>query len=143
MSNMDDFNKGAALIFAKLYDIFPRPIEFTISELDAEASKDCLINYVETMDFLKAEEFITSNIIGGFDEDTIYHNVRLTNKGLAVLNSIPEILHGNPSLGHQVTDLVKSGSKNLATEGAKQIAKILISNIIQAAATGHFHLTQQ
>jgi hypothetical protein len=79
---MDDFNKGAALIFAKLYDIFPRPIEFTISELDAEASRDCLINYVETMDFLKAEKSIDFQIVSGFSFGRIIASVRAAGGGL-------------------------------------------------------------
>jgi hypothetical protein len=140
MSNMDDFNKGAALIFAKLYDSFPKPLGFAVKEIDAEASLDTLINYEETMNFLKAERFIDFQIVSGFSGTTDYHRVVLTSKGLAALNLVPDVLQSNkPSLGRQITDLAKGGGKSFLTEGGKQLAKVLIDKVIEAAASGQLH----
>ena len=112
--NMELFNRGAALILAKLYDEFPNSIHLNIRELDDSMTEEEGKVYGSTLFFLRDEEFIRCG--KSLNSGQMTSNVVLSSKGLEVLNSIPESISGNISLGEKVKDVAISGTKEtLAT----------------------------
>lgn len=111
MSKIDTFNRGAALILAKLYEEFPTPIHLDIAQLADGITDEEGDIYASTLLFLKDEGFVRagSSVARGL----MTANVVLTSKGLDILNSTPEVLQVSAPLGERVKDVAKSGSKEV------------------------------
>ena len=108
--NIDLFNKGAALILARLYDEFPKPIHLNIAQLDEDMTDDEGEIYASTLAFLRDEEFIRCGQTMG--NGLVASNVVLTSKGLDILNSTPDILKEKISLGDKIKEVASSGTKD-------------------------------
>lgn len=136
MQNIDDFNRGATLILAKLYGQFPIPCHFAVAELDEHedlppSDTDRRVQRVEiytaAVRFLADEGYIRFS--GSTGQNRFFMDVVLTSKGLAALQKSPESLAAKPSktLGDVFTessgDLFKDGVK----EAIRQAIRILLS----------------
>lgn len=132
MSNMDDFNKGAALILEKLYRAFPKEIVLNIEELDAEADANALENYSATVEFLGREGFIRYRSANSNAE--FFLGVVLTSKGLAILNSTPEVLKDKEPLGKSLGAALKSGSKDVLKTVMEKVVESAVSGFIKGVS---------
>lgn len=134
MSNMDEFNRITAIVFAKLYDAFPQGIRLAVEDVsdgDERPEENTIRNFDYAVRFLASEDFL--KYTGESDEGLFFVEVILTLKGLKILRSIPEALEEKESLGQRVTALVKGGSK----EVSKEALKAVVNQIILAATSGH------
>ncbi len=122
MENIEDFNRGAGLIFSHLYQQFPVPCMLQVGRMETKsAGMDearygrRLRVYTATVQFLAEEGFIR---FGSSDHDEdcgSFADAVLTSKGLAVLSKSPESLEKSRStvgdaLVSLSTDLLKQGS---------------------------------
>ena len=120
--NIDDFNRGAAFILARLYQAFPIPVFVRVDEIDdgvdllaaerAARLQERAAIYAATMEFLADEGYLTYTDKVGPDSRRHYAAVRLTSKGLAVLSATPAAIQepGKP-LGDQLVGWVGEGAK--------------------------------
>ncbi|MDP2783293.1 MAG: hypothetical protein Q8O38_01675 [Sulfurimicrobium sp.] len=131
--NIEDFNRGCALILAKLYSNFPEPVFIHIDQLDREAdtlgeAQDVrarrLRIYGATMAFLSDEGYIRHS--GSASVKDAFANVILTSKGLAALNKSPAKLdQSHKSAG----DILLEVSMDFLKEGAREVAKTAVSSL--------------
>jgi len=128
---MDDFNRGAALVLDKLYTAFPQRVSFRISALDQNADENTIVNYRDTVLFLEREGFIRYGSWANSDPP-MFEEVTLTSKGLAVLNSEPEILKEKVTLGEKLSAALKAGSI--------EAIKTLINQVIASTVSGYLKL---
>ena len=110
MKNIKIFDTQVAIIFAKLYDNFPKKINIDCSTLEMH-SKDITIEehseYCDaTVTFLVENGFISvgKTMIGGG-----YVDVILTIKGLNALKKIPKSISNKPTAGEIISDEVRKG----------------------------------
>jgi len=120
-SNIDDFNRGAALVLERLYQAFPREVYVKVEELDPGAADQRLTTYAATMDFLLREGFIHGRKIA--DGRAPYRAV-LTSKGLAVLNSVPDALKERTTLGTRIGAALKTGTKEAVNSAISQVISV-------------------
>lgn len=121
-SNIERFDEITGLIFAALYKSFPVPTELSPMQLVGanlrEPAKDGLgtiqndnaFFFVSCLEWLQAADYL---VIGTSYEGGTYLDCVLTAKGLEVLKAVPESLQQGPSLGEQLMDASKSGTKEL------------------------------
>ena len=126
MKNIDFFNIFALALLEKLYGEFPNPIEIDtnnlgVSLIPEDCSEEIIHNLLNSTDnavtFLAEEGFITyksAYLGGGFSQ------VRLTAKGLAVLNSTPEAIDSREPLIARIRKAFAGGAKEAATETVKR-----------------------
>ena len=132
--NIDDFNRGCALIMARLYRSFPTPVHLDVSALDAgedlfaddrakrldERSKI----YVATLQLLDEEGFVTYR---DFDDWHGFAGVRLTSKGLAALNRVPDALKPpQKTLGDRLLGI----TGELAGAAGKEALKVAVQAML-------------
>ena len=138
MSNIESFNRCAALIFAELYrsfpfrkgislDSLPEGIFDDISEEDRKGAFDRLMVLNETGKWLVDAGYIWAEKVV---EHTI-HGAILSPKGLEVLKSMPTSISTEQTLGERMGELVKKGSYSLLS---KVVDKALSIGV--AIATG-------
>ncbi len=132
--NIDDFNRGCALIMAHLYQAFPRPVVLDVETLDSctdtrpderaarlEARREI---YVATVQFLTDEGYLVQR---GHDEWSSFAGVRLTSKGLAALNKTPAALTpAQKTLGDRLLGL----TADLADSASKEGVKLAIASLL-------------
>jgi hypothetical protein len=147
--NIDRFNKAALLVFDKLYQAFPVPMELNASKiamdtLPADATFDESFQSIEpvfyTIEFLQKEGFIE------YGEQTLdgssFLRARLTSKSLALLGQTPSALEPQVSISERIRSLVKGGVKEVSSEAAKKAVELLFTHgsslisIGQSAASG-------
>lgn len=125
--NIDDFNRGAALIMARLYRSFPVPILLQVEQLDdgsdlpadlrAARLSERRIIYAATLAFLADEGYVTFSSSGGPAERRGFANARLTSKGLATLSRTPDVMRApTATIGDRLLKIVSDGS----TEAIRQ-----------------------
>ena len=141
MTNIDFFNGFTLSLFAKLYEAFPTPIDIDTSALalasiPEDATHDASWNYMSAADhavhFLKQEGFLTSE--GGFLSGGTELQVRLTAKGLAVLNSMPDALDSGTPLIDKAKAALSTGAKEAGKETIKQVAQWIFTAGLAAGA---------
>ncbi len=133
MSNMEDFNKGAALVLGRLYEAFPQTISLDVTKLDSvSVDQNTVRNYGAAIEFLISEGFITGEDPDG--RGIFFPSLILTSKGLAILHSIPDVLTEKTTLGRKISNVLKEGSK----EAFKGALNTVISKVITMAVTGQF-----
>ena len=112
---MEKFNKLVGLIFGKLYEEFPVPVELTpetflnqiIGEDDGEGSFNfddyfgSTIKWLETADYIWIEQDDSS-----FDGPIFA--VVLSERGLESLRKVPDSLEGSASIGERLVSFSKS-----------------------------------
>lgn len=97
--NIDDFNRGCALIMARLYRSFPTPIHLDVGDLDGgedlfdddreKRLSERVAVYVATVRFLADEGYL---VFRQFDDCATFSFTRLSSKGLATLNRVPDAI---------------------------------------------------
>lgn len=119
--NLDLFNQQTAEIFAVLWENFPVPQIINYQKFNAALPDDYFdqLNSPEmkTLNQLRSVVEGTFTFLGdsGYiqyktDHQTYFHDVRLTEKALAVLNKKPEVLAGNETMGDKIISAVKDGT---------------------------------
>ncbi|PSL15109.1 hypothetical protein CLV44_1053 [Marinobacterium halophilum] len=120
MSNISQFNEISALIFPKLYEVFPSKLDLRVSDypdFDNEESSSIFIN---TVSFYFDEGYIKydDQLYGGF------FGVRLTSKGFSILNiEAPVKL--------EIESNLVGAIKDAAETGKKELIKSLVSTVIK------------
>ncbi|MGH7946167.1 MAG: hypothetical protein ACREF9_14310 [Opitutaceae bacterium] len=126
-TNIDDFNRGTALILAQLYRTFPVPCVIKVAELDDHAD---LVGddverrdgrhaiYAAAIDFLAEEGYLRHRARSSGGE--VFSRVVLTSKGLAALQRTPEVLDAPRKT---VGDRLLEATRTSATEAAKEIIR--------------------
>ena len=125
MSNIDEFNRGAASILSYLYDRFPEKVIIEIPKHFPDESPEVQSIFGATVNFLNDEGFISIDSIA---YGLIYCGVRLSSKGLAVLNAMPDaIMESKP-----ISDKLKSALK----DGSATALKTIITQLITIGVFG-------
>ncbi len=120
-----------AVILDKLYQAFPLRIPLRDNSFDDEADGSVvdgatLLIYRDTIRFLNDEGFLRYESWSA--GSTIYfESVSLTAKGLAVLNTVPDVLKEKTTLGEKLRNSLRSGSS--------EALKTLVNQIISVAVT--------
>lgn len=129
-ANIDLFNRFALAVFAKLYESFPVPADLDFESLmmsvipedwGAKETFDALTTAREAVNFLESEGFLTVGfkpVAGGG-----VGRVRLTMKGLAILDSVPASLGKGESLISSIGGVAKTGLKKAASDQVAELAK--------------------
>jgi hypothetical protein len=135
--NIDDFNRACALIFARLYREFPRPVMLDVAALDdgddlmeeerAARMADRLGVAAAAMQFLADEGYLVFRDSRVYDSEARFSGARLTSKGLMALNRVPaSIRPPGKTAGDTLVDL----ARGIAVEGAREAAKTAIRTIL-------------
>ncbi len=120
MNNIDKFNRLTAEILSKLYENFPRRIEL---EPDKDMDRENRLFFIDTIRWLSDNGYLTYQ---SFDNFGNFFDVVLTEKGLMVLNSKPDIVKGKGTLGEYLKYVLKEGSVNAINEVVSLIPKIVL-----------------
>lgn len=128
LSNIDFFNAFSLKLFDQLYRGFPSPIDIRGSDIASTlipndaSDEDISRLYAAASDaisWLADERFIRFNMAAS-DFSGDYYGVVLSKKGLAVLNSSPEALSRDETIGSQIADLLRDSAKDVAKDEAKE-----------------------
>jgi hypothetical protein len=131
MSNKDEFNRIAAYVLQNLDAEFPKPIfRLEAKELVDEKDEDAVMIFSYTVEFLQAEGLLT--YMAGSDMGLQFSILKLTGKGLTLLNSIPDVMKGKLTFRRRIKDALKGSSK--------EALKMTINQLIKAAIEGKFDL---
>lgn len=133
--NIDDFNRGVALILAHLYARFPIPAMLKVAELDphgdllpeeSERREARHAVYGAAVEFLRDEGYLRyTNHVGG---RALFSHVVLTSKGLAALQKTPEAILTAPSktIGDALIDVTHDLLKDSAKELIRQAIRMVL-----------------
>lgn len=130
MSNKDEFNRIAALVLEKLDGEFPIGARLQARDFVDEKVHDEVAMFYYTVRFLEKENLLSYDVAA--DTGQWFGEAVLTGKGLAVLNSVPDIIKEKTTYRQHIGDALRSGSK--------EILKNTINQLVQAVATGRFDL---
>ncbi len=132
MKNIDYFNEYTAKIFAKLYQEFPRRCSIEISKITGKDNRNKKETELctDTLYWLREHGYIIYD-----DKDKILDgdivSCVLSDKGLAVLNQVPESLNAEQSYGDKLIDAVQNG----ALDSIKSTVSSLLSTGLKMAIT--------
>jgi len=128
--NIDDFNRGCALIMGRLYASFPKPVPINIQYLDEGQDKpdgEALETYGATMEFLADEGYVRFGSKAGPESARLFMNVRLTSKGLAALNRSPESLNApKGTIGDRVVAWSKDTIAGVASDAIRHAVAVIL-----------------
>jgi hypothetical protein len=129
-SHSEVFNEAAAGVLAAIYDRHPIPYSFALKDAFPGVSELEVPIYGATIHWLIDEGFLRANrdaTCPGKD----FLDVRLSLKGLVVLNQVPsDLVEGqSKSLGDKIIDEVKKGAFAAAGELVKTALSFLALNI--------------
>jgi hypothetical protein len=133
-ANIDLFNRFALAVFAKLHDSFPVAVDLDFESIMLSVTPDdwgyegtfnALASAGEAVNFLESEGFLTVGF-KGVDGRGV-SQVRLTMKGLAILDAVPTSLEKKESLITSIKAMVKKGLKEAASEQVGDLAKQAIA----------------
>ncbi|MDY0274790.1 MAG: hypothetical protein RBR42_05030 [Desulfomicrobium sp.] len=129
-ANIDDFNRGCALIMGRLYSTFPKKSVVKITELDdgpVPPSQETLETYSATLDFLAEEEYIRFGSQAGPEKERVFMAVRLTSKGLAALNRNPDALDAPKStVGSRVAAWSAGTIAGVASDAVRHAVAVIL-----------------
>ena len=138
--NIEFFDRFTLALLERLYAEFPTPAEVDVKgiaasllpdDVDSEVGFRRLSSADDTVDFLTTEGFLTH--AGAMLSGGTFLQMRLTAKGLAILNSVPSSLENKRSLITQIRELAIGGLKAAATETVKQLAHQVVSSAVTLA----------
>lgn len=129
--NIKAFNFLTLFIFTKIYEEFPRKIDFNGRRIIIEAAFDYgaksdeasyMALFSDTINWLEAEGFITVQA-KTFGSD--YIGVTLTLRGLTVLGYLPSSLdsEGKSTIIESAREIVASGFKSASTDAVGSVVK--------------------
>ena len=128
MSNIDDFNRGAASILSYLYDKFPEKVTLEIPKQFPDESPEVQSIFGATVNFLNDERFISVDTIA---YGLVYCGVRLTSKGLAVLNAMPDAITESKSISDKLKSALKDGSATALKAIITQLITIGVFGVVK------------
>lgn len=139
--NIEIFNRICIVLFDRLYSAFPVPIEIAVNDISAEVapredfdgSWDVSTIGREVIEFLNQEGFLTAE--GSYDSGSVYLQVRLTMKGLAVLGYVPSTLEKQEALISRISRVARGGLKEAGGEVVRQLVSQVFNLAIAAAPT--------
>ena len=130
MDNIDDFNRGCALVLNHLYHHFPVPIELTIDRLDdyidlprgtEQRIEARLVVYGATVLFLRDEGLIR---FSGTDiRNKLFIDTVLTSQGLAALHKTPDAI---AAPRRTLADRLETGISSLSKDVLREVIKALL-----------------
>ena len=135
-TNIDDFNRGAALILARLYGSFPVPGPIDCTRIDAHDDLDIPeqerevrikqrhVTYSETVQFLADEGFVRYSSRMA-PRSSYFDGVVLSSKGLSALSKAPPLLGENRR--SSIGDLLIDAGKEVAKEAVKSAVRYALS----------------
>lgn len=127
ISNPDAFQLEAASILATAYEHFPMPIDWNFDTDDERyptavgQSRSAIQKH--TILWLIRHDYILNKALV---TDERAHRILLSERALAVLNSVPDVISGKQPLGTRLVSAVASGSWDVV----KQLIPIAIQNSI-------------
>lgn len=129
-ASTDEFNKLTITLLSKLYDTFPVEQDVMLSEHDHLDTAENSEIFFSTLKFLNDEGYVSysTQIYGGFLA------VRLTSKGLALLNSTPSSISKTESLISVFKDAVKDGTSQSYKTCIKELTSLSLSSIVKKIA---------
>ncbi|EOA0394717.1 hypothetical protein ACHGL5_000081 [Shigella flexneri] len=142
--NLELFNQQTAEIFAVLWDNFPVPQVITYKKFNAALPDDYFdqLNSPEMKALNQLRSvvdgtftFLSENgyILYGTDHQTGFHDVRLTEKALAVLNKKPEALDGNETMGDKIISAVKDGTPGVIAGAVTNLLTLGVNFVTSAS----------
>lgn len=122
--NILKFNSIVAKVFELLYDDFPDPVDLGPDHFDLTAKVEGEVVWrdeayqtvLATVRWLHDEEYIR---LAGYSNGVCLA-VTLTQKGLTVLNAIPDSLSPTETMGGKIKVALASGSKILVSKAIDQ-----------------------
>jgi hypothetical protein len=134
MDSMEKFNKLVGLIFGRLYENFPTPLQLKpASFLESVISKDdgdgafnfpdyfsSTIKWLETAGYIWTYQDRSSSSGVAFD-------VVLSERGLEALRRVPDSLEGKESIGERLANF----SKSKASEAISTLISLAITTTLQ------------
>jgi hypothetical protein len=139
--NIEFFNLFTVALFDRLYASFPTPININARDvvgslLASEPNDDAWYEKSQAAghaaSFLADEGFITygdARVKSG-----LFQQVRLTGKGLAVLNATPGSIERSEPLINKVRATVAKGAKEAGKEALRQLVQAILVAGIRAAS---------
>ncbi|WP_040652844.1 hypothetical protein [Pseudogulbenkiania ferrooxidans] len=140
MDNITFFNRITLVIFKKLYEAFPQPIDLNINAIamevipqdaDETLTWNSLMAAGQAIDFLAQEGFLTHK--GALKDNSKVHQARLTLRGLTILGSTPDSLDGKTPLIDQIKEALSSGANEAKNETFRQLAQQTFNAALAAA----------
>src|SRR5690242_5883258 len=140
--NIEFFNLFTVALLDRLYASFPTPININARDLVSnlladEPDDDAWLKKSQAAEhaasFLSDEGFITygdARIKSG-----LFQQVRLTGKGLAVLNATPGSIERSEPLINKVRATVAKGAKEAGKKAIRQIVQAILVAGIKAASS--------
>jgi len=142
-SNIDMFNGTAGKVFANLYQCFPVPTEIhlrdffddkniTEPEQTSDFSPRIILTSSENFVFATVQWLISEGYISAaasLPTQVYFRRVVLTQKGLAVLNAVPDSLVNKQSIGDRLVASAKAGAMDVLKSAAKEALSIGIKSI--------------
>lgn len=136
--NIDDFNRGTALILAQLYRTFPVPCHIKVRELDDHADLDGELPesrdgrrerrhavYAAAIEFLGKEGYLRHG--EGTSGGELFMHVVLTSKGLSALQRTPEPLDSpRRSVGERLLEVTGKGALEVSKEIIRQAIRVIL-----------------
>ena len=130
---MNKFNKLVGLIFGKLYEGFPVPLELEpdqffeqmVEELNEEGGFDFSDYFDSTVRWLETADYVWIPIDKSSMDGPAY-DVVLSEKGLEALRRIPESLEGKASIGERLVNF----SKNKTSEALSTLISLAITTVV-------------
>jgi hypothetical protein len=160
-TRMQHFERGCAILLARLYEQFPLACHIRLKDLEPDVTGELELIHSATVEFLSREGYLLySGGRGPRARGLVYNNeftkVALTAKGLAVLDAVPSVLKrpddgerekqqaareadqqtpaepDQRSRGKRLIDALKSGG----TEAARAIIRETISQSVKHTLGG-------
>jgi len=125
LKNIDQFNEAVGLIFATLYESFPKRVELSSGKIAQKIDDFDYRQVSDTIFWLSKYGYIS---VGRPMIEASYSHCTLTPLGLQLLNAVPDSLKEKPATyGELLSDAVKDtaleqGKKGLGELAAKAIA---------------------
>ena len=139
--NIEVANIWIGYIFAKLYENFPVPYDFTISEIVQETKeKPNLDEYqlvlfgTSLVNWLREEKFIRGED-PPLGPDFLIDFATLTERGLRVLNAVPESLHEKRKVGEQLVDASKRIGEDTVKKSVGELVGQILGGIIKGVTS--------
>lgn len=115
--NINDFNRGCALIFARLYASFPNRIVLHATQMEPdpqEGTPERGVIYGASVEFLADEGYLTYGERLGPEASRVFSGARLTAKGLAALNKVHEAIRApGKTVGDTLVDLGRDAARDV------------------------------
>jgi hypothetical protein len=137
-ANPEIANIWIGYIFAKLYESFPVPYDFTVSEIVRETKETPNLNEYELalfgsslIDWLQKEGFIRGEA-PPLGPDFLIDFATLTERGFRILNAVPQNLKEKKKVGQRLVE----ASKDIGQDAVKKTVGDLVGQVFGGIIKG-------